>query len=137
MITRKDYRYVKCWTEDGSNIVLADFADGLQVDISVAREIVANRVDFTQGRRHYAIINMNNVREVSVAAREYLQREDAGLKNMLAAAFVGSTPVCELLSTIFIKTPKNFESRYFNDERKALEWIVEIKASHQVLNKQQ
>ena len=112
-----------CRTENNNDIVFVEFHDNLKVDLASAQEIVASRLSFTENRKHYLIIDISNVRQVSLEAKEFMQRPDAGLKNILAAAFIASNPVSALIANIFVKTPKEFEARFFSNKKSALEWI--------------
>ncbi|GHN02187.1 hypothetical protein WSM22_36760 [Cytophagales bacterium WSM2-2] len=112
-----------CSTELGNDIVFIEFQDNLRVDLAVAQRIVASRLDFTENRKHYVVIDISNVRQVTTEAREFMQRPDAGLKNILGAAFIASNPVSALLANIFVKAPKDFEAKFFSNKKNALEWI--------------
>lgn len=112
-----------CSTIDTSDIVLIEFAGNLRVDLALARQIVAGRLEFTQNRDHYLIIDLSNVRHVSSEAKEFMQKPDAGLKNILGAAFIASNPVSALIANIFIKTPKDFQAKFFSNKNDALAWI--------------
>lgn len=119
----RKYPLVVCRTEQNADIVFVEFPDNLSVDLAAARKIVASRLDFTQNRKHYLIIDISNVRHVSSDAKAYLQRPDGGLKNILAAAFIASNPVAALIANIYIKSPKNFEAKFFSHKGAAFEWI--------------
>jgi hypothetical protein len=116
-----------CSTEPGSNIVFMEFRPNLKVDLEDAREIVRNRLEFTQNKKHFLISDVTNVRQLSSGAKEFLQRPDAGLKNILGAAFMASNPVAVLIANIFIKTPKTFQARFFSSREAAVAWIEQRK----------
>src|SRR2546421_10461101 len=118
-----EYPMMVCSTGQSNDIVFLEFNSSLRVDLTSAREIVASRLDFTENKKHYLIIDISNVRQVSSEAREFMQRPDAGLKNILGAAFIASNPVSALIANIFIKTPKDFEARFFSSKKSALEWV--------------
>ena len=126
MIVKK-YPLMTCSTEPGSDIVFTEYAANLKLDLAKAQEIVNNRLQFTENRQHYLISDASNVRHITTEAKEFLQRPDAGLKNILGAAFVASNPVAALIANIFIKTPKNFQARFFSSREAALAWIEENK----------
>ena|SRR5687768_10043391 len=126
MIVKK-YPLMTCSTEPASGIVFIEFPPNLKVDLAMAQEIVSNRLQFTQNKPHFLISDMSNVRQISAEAREFLQRPEGGLKNILGAAFIGSNPVAALIANIFIKTPKNFHARFFPSRKAALAWIEEHK----------
>src|SRR5258706_16414698 len=112
-MTIKKYPMVRCTTEEGSDIIFAEFPANLKVDLAVAREIIGNRMDFARSKMHFVVIDVSNVREITPKAKSYLQQPDTGLKNILGAAFIASNPVSVLFANIFIKTQKDFEAKFF------------------------
>jgi hypothetical protein len=108
-----------------NNIVFAEFPDLIKIDLPAAIEIVANRLHFTENEKHYLIADVSKVREVAAEAKEFFQKQDGGLKNILAAALIASNPVSALIANIFIKTPKNFPSKFFWNKPDAVRWINE------------
>ena len=126
MITER-YPLVDCQKEPDSDIIFAEFPRSLKIDLAAAKEIVANRLDFTKSELHYLVVDLSNVRQVSSEAKEFMQRPDTGLKNLLAAAFVATNPVSAMIANIFIKTPKNFQARFFGNKNDAFDWILSQK----------
>jgi hypothetical protein len=121
----KEYPYVTCKRKKGRNIVFSDHPKCIKVDLAVAKEIVANRLEFTRNEKHYVIIDISNIKEVTPEAKEYMQHPDGGLKNILGAAFIADNPVAELIATIYIKTPGGVESRFFHHKEEAIKWLEE------------
>jgi hypothetical protein len=113
--------------EESGNIVFAEFRDNLKVDLAAAKEIVSSRINFTKNEKHYVIIDLSNVKQVTLEAKEYLQSPDGGLKNILGAAFIAANPVSVLIANIFIKTPKDFHAKFFATKEDALKWIIECR----------
>jgi len=118
------YPLVTCHTEENVDIIFADFRDNLNVDLAAATEIVANRLDFANGKKHYLIVDVSNVIKVSPEAKAFLQRNDDSLKNILGTAFIATNPVSAMIANIFVKTKKNFQARFFSKKEDALEWII-------------
>jgi hypothetical protein len=129
MITKKFPGLVISTPEKECNIVFVEFDANLKVDLKRAREIVAFRLDFTKNEKHYLVADMSNIRQVTPEAKEFLQSIEGGLKNILGAALVASNPVAALISNIFIKTPKDFQSRFFSNKMDAIAWIQEYRKS--------
>jgi len=121
------YPYVLCSAKKDSDIIFAEFPNNLKINLAVAKEIVANRLDFAKNKEHYVIIDVSNVREISTEAKEYMQRPDTGQKNVLGVAFLATNPVSALIANIFIKTQKDFQARFFSKKEDAVEWIMEYK----------
>ena len=118
---------ITCSLIRDSNVIFAEFSNNLQVDLAKAKEIVDTRLALTGNKEHYIIFDLSNVRHVSSDAKEFMQRPDEGLKNILGAAFIASNPVSALIANIFIKTPKDFQSKFFSGKEEAFEWIMELR----------
>ncbi len=108
---------------EDSNVIFIEFSPNLKVDLSIAKQIVANRLDFTSNKKHYLVLDMSNIKNVTAEAKKFLQAPEGGLKNILGAAFIASNPVGALIANIFVKTPKDFIARFFTDKKEALDWI--------------
>jgi hypothetical protein len=121
------YPLVVCSREYNSDILFAEFASNLKVTSAVAKEIVANCLDFTKGTKHYFIFDISNVRDISADAKGFLQQPETGLKNILGAAFIANNPVSALIANIVIKTPKNFPAKFFSNRDAATQWINDCK----------
>jgi hypothetical protein len=120
----KKYPYITCRTQSGSNIVFAEYATDLKVSLDIAKDIVTNRMEFTENKEHYVVIDISNVKEVTAEAKEYMQHPEGGLKNILGAAFIANNPVAEMLANIYVKTPMDFEARFFRRKEEAVSWIT-------------
>jgi hypothetical protein len=106
-----------------ADIVFGEFRDNLQVDLEVAQKIVDRRLSFTNEKLHYLVLDMSNVRAITTEAKNYLQAPETGLKHILGAALVASNPVSAMIANIFIKTPKDFQAKFFNNKKEAFDWI--------------
>lgn len=115
------------YTENNSGIVFTEFVPNLKVDLDKAKEMVANRLYLTENKKHFIIIDVSNVRDITPEAKEFLQRNDASLKNILSAAFIANNPIAALIANIFVKTPTDFETRFFTSTQEAFDWISEQK----------
>jgi hypothetical protein len=126
MIIEK-YSCVVYYKEEDSDIVYAEFPNSLKVDLEMARELVANRLDFTKNEMHYFVLDVSNVKEISPEAKEFMQKPETGLKNILGGALIATNPVATLIANIFIKTRKDFQARVFSSKESALSWIKDQK----------
>ena len=109
-----------------SDVVFAE-CRCLRVDLSIAMQIVADRHNFTHNKKHYLIFDMSKVRNVTAEAKKFLQHPEGGLKNILGAALIASNPVAALIANVFVKTPKDFQAKFFSNKRDALDWIFNRK----------
>lgn len=108
-----------------TGVLVSEYIEGLKVDLPIAKEMVANRLEFTKNKKHYVVIDLSNIKEVTPEAKEYMQHPEGGLKNILGAAFYANNPPAELMANIYVKTPTTFPARYFQNKEDALAWITE------------
>jgi hypothetical protein len=120
------YPFVKFSKEPEDDIIYVEYVKNLKVDLDVAKELVANRHDFTENKPYYLIIDVSNIKQITAEAKTYLQNPNTGLKNILGAAFIASNQVSALIANIFVKTP-NIISKFFSQKKEALLWIKELK----------
>jgi hypothetical protein len=113
------------YTAESSDIIFAEFPANQKIDLIKAKEMVAHRLDLAQNKKHFVIVDISNVREVTKEAKEFLQRTESGLKDILGAAFIATNPVSSLIANIFIKTPKGFDAKFFSNKNDAFTWIVD------------
>ncbi|MBT1703957.1 DUF7793 family protein [Chryseosolibacter indicus] len=127
MITKKTPYITLSKLNASGDIIYAAYAQNLKVDIAVAREIVRQRLDFTQNMKHYFVADLSNIIEVTAEAKEFLQRPDGGLKNIIGAALIGHNPLTELIANVYVKTEKTFPANFFSNKEMAIEWIMSQK----------
>jgi len=126
-LKEKEYTITKFREVNYRDIVWGEFKEPLYVNLTVAEEIVSSRIDFTQNREHYMVVDLSNIKQVSPEAKEYLQSAEGGTKNILGAAFIANNPVAGLIANVFVKIPADFEAKYFTNKDEALDWILEIR----------
>jgi hypothetical protein len=122
----KKYPFTTFTKEPEGDIIYVKYIENLKVDLDIAKELVANRLDFTENKPHYLIIDVSNVKQITAEAKKYMQSPTMGLKNILATAFIASNHVSALIANIFVKTP-NVISKFFSSEKDALLWIKGLK----------
>jgi hypothetical protein len=105
------------------DILLASFARGTRLDLDMARLIVAQRLHLTNNKKHYLVADASNVQSITAEAKCFLQKPENGLKNISGAALIASNPLSALIANIFVKTPADFITQFFSNEREALNWI--------------
>lgn len=115
------------YSEKNSDVIFVEFPNNLKVSLAVAKELVANRWKYTKNEKHYLVVDVSTIREISTEAKEFMQSPDYGLKNILGAAFIATNPVAVLFANIFIKTQKDFDAKLFSNKEEAFEWIVKYK----------
>lgn len=128
------YSLIMTSIEKDNDIVLIETGETHEVDLTMAKEIVAHRLDFMKDRKHYLILDLSNVKMVSRDAKEFLQQEEGGLKNIIGAAFIACNPIASMIANIFVKTPTHFETKFFSTKASAINWILEYKKKNNRLS---
>lgn len=123
-MTHGKYSHGIFFLEENTDTIFVEFPTNLNVNLTIAKELVASRLNFTKNKKHYFVIDVSNVRAISTEAKEFLQHPNSGLKNILGAAFIATNPVGVLFANIFIKTQKDFDSKLFSNKEDAFEWIL-------------
>lgn len=123
----KEYPRIICSSSNEDDILFSVFRFPLKIDLSCAMEIVANRLDFAEHKKHYLVVDASAVRGITPEAKAFLQTSNGGLRDILGAAIVASNPVSALIANIFVKSQKNFQSKFFYTQNDALKWIRELK----------
>ena len=129
MLIIKKYSLTTLSRLPDTNIVFMEYIKNLRVDLLVAQELVASRLDFMGDQMHYILIDFSNLRQLTYEAKQYMQSAEGGGKNILGGAFIASNPVAALLANIFVKTQKTIPVKFFSDRKDALLWIEKLKQS--------
>jgi len=74
------YSLIMTCIEEDKDIVLIETGETHEVDLTMAREIVAHRLEFMKDKKHYMVLDLSNIKMVSRDAKEFLQQEEGGLK---------------------------------------------------------
>lgn len=98
------------------------------LDITIAREVVRERVEFKQGTAYPSLFDVRKVRDISKEARDYMAEDGNDL--VKASAIVLDSPMLRMMANFFIKVskPKN-PTRVFTDEASAIEWLQQFKTA--------
>lgn len=121
------YPLITMSIEEDEDIVFVEYRHNLEVTLIYAKEIVLNRLEFTNHKAHYLVLDFSNVKSVSHEAKNYLLDPDSGTKNILGAAFIAGNPVSALIANIFIKPSKGFPSKFFSKKKDAVNWLKEVR----------
>jgi hypothetical protein len=124
------YRHITIWTEDlYPDIIFGIYSPKLVIDISMAKELVDNRLDFTQGKPVYTMIDFTNVKSVTKEARDYMNNPEGGLKAVLGGAFLSNNVVATLFINLYLKVNNpSIPAKLFTNKAEAIHWLTKIKA---------
>ena len=126
---KKTYRYITVWTEESyPEIIFGIYAPRLEIDLEIAKELIANRVEFSEGKPMYTLIDFTNVKSVTKEARDYMNKKEGGLKGLLGGAFLSNNVVATLFINLFLKVSHPaIPAKFFTDRNEALNWLLKIK----------
>lgn len=126
---KKTYRYITVWTEESyPEIIFGVYAPRLEIDLTIAKELIDNRVEFSNGKAMYTLIDFTNVKSVTKEARDYMNTPEGGLKGLLGGAFLSNNVVATLFINLFLKVSHPvIPAKFFTDRTEALNWLLKIK----------
>lgn len=124
---KREYKGISfCRIEN--DIVLFKYAPKIEIDIQAAKELVVNRLDYTQGKSIYALIDFTNVKSVTKEARDYMNSPEGGLKGISGGAFLSNNIVATLFVNLYLKVSNPpVPAKFFNTQKDAMEWLTKIR----------
>lgn len=114
-----------------NNIVFFKYKPSIVIDITTAKDLVKNRMDYTAGKSVYTLIDFTNVKSVTKEARDYMNSPEGGLKGILGGAFLSNSVVATLFVNLYLKvsTP-SIPAKFFTNEEDAVGWLRKIKTAN-------
>ena len=129
----REYKYITIWTEEDDDILISSYQPKLKVDIDIAKELVASRLDYSGGKPKFTLIDFTNVGSATKEAREYMNDPNGGLKGVLAGAFLANNAVATLFINLFLKINKPaIPARFFTKKEDAINWLQSIKSKIEI-----
>ncbi|PWA04385.1 DUF7793 family protein [Flavobacterium psychrotolerans] len=127
----KKYPQVTFSKELDDDIIFLKFTESVIIDVKIAEDLIAKRIEFAENKDHYLIVNASkSTQGFTRGAKELFRHPEIGLKNILGAAFIVNNPVTVLLINILIKATPSISSKYFSNEKEALSWVKKLKESN-------
>ena len=103
------------------------YPSDLVIYIEVAKDIVKNRLLFSNGTAMPLFFDIRGIAFIDGASRKYFTTPEA-LHNVPAGAFLINSLVSRLAGNIFIRIDKPIvPTKLFTDEKKALKWLKKFK----------
>jgi hypothetical protein len=125
----KEYRTVTFWKERDDDIVFFKYSQMLEITLDVAREIVSSRLDYTQGKTVFTLIDFTNVKSVTKEARDYMNSLEGGLKGILGGAFLSNSVVATLFVNLYLKVSNpTIPAKFFTNREDAIQWLRKVKS---------
>jgi hypothetical protein len=133
-MSEKKYRYITISSDDAyPDTIFGIYSPKLEIDINIAKELIDNRLDFTQGKPVFALIDFTNVKSVTKEARDYMNDPVAGLKGLLGGAFLSNNVVATLFVNLYLKVSHpTIPAKFFTSKTDAINWLMKIKSEKQL-----
>jgi len=126
----QEFKTTSFWkNDDDDDIIFWKYIPGLEMDITIAKELVRSRLEYTKGKSAYALIDVTNLKSTTKEARDYMNSPEGGLKGLSAGAFLSNSVVATLLVNLYIKVSNpTIPARFFTNKEEALSWLKKVKA---------
>jgi len=97
------------------------------IDLIIAKTIVQERIEFTEGKSYPILIKDYGVAKIEKQAREYFNTPES-YEGITACAILTNSIFKMTLANFFIKMSKQpFPVRLFKDQDEATEWLTSYK----------
>ncbi|WKN42004.1 DUF7793 family protein [Tunicatimonas pelagia] len=96
------------------------------IDVTIARNATAYRMQVTGGRKIPAIVDISSVKHVDKEARTFFSSLEAG-KDLLALAVILNNPVTRMMGNFFVKFYRpEYPFMFFTNLAEASKWIEDF-----------
>lgn len=113
-----------------NDIIFFKYKPSIEIDINTAKDLVRDRLDYTDGQSVYTLIDFTNVKSVTKEARDYMNSPDGGLKGILGGAFLSNSVVATLFVNLYLKVSNpSVPAKFFTNIDDAVNWLKKIKIS--------
>ena len=125
----KNYSNISIYTDqENPDIVFWKYQENLTIDLPIAKELVENRLEYSNNETVYALIDVSNIQSSTREARDYLSQPEGGLRKLHAGAFVSNNILSNVLINLFFKINKpSIPAKFFKNEDDAYKWLKTIK----------
>src|SRR5260221_5146072 len=112
--------------EDG--ILFCSYKEHLEIDITTAKRIIKDRIDFMEGELYPILIDFSNMKSATKEARDYMNSSEGGLNGLLSGAFLSKSVVASLFINLYLKVNNPaIPARFFTNRDEAIAWLKRIK----------
>ncbi len=113
--------YVHFIIRDG--LLIATYQSGLEINLSIARSIVSDRLSFTEGRPYPVLIYNLGVVSIDKEARDFFSSADGTIGVRVAAIITDSAYKVSLTNFFLLVTRPPLPVKLFQQDTKALRWL--------------
>lgn len=113
--------------EISDQILFCSYKKNLILDINAAKSIVKDRLEFTEGKNYFILIDFNNLKSADKEAREYMNDPRYGLKGLLGGAFISQKTTASIFINLYLKINKPIiPTKFFSNREEGLAWLKEL-----------
>jgi hypothetical protein len=111
-----------------NDIIFFKYKPSVEINITTAKDMVKNRMEYTGGKAVYTLIDFTNVKSVTKEARDYMNSPEGGLNGILGGAFLSNSIVATLFVNMYLKVNSPaIPAKFFTNTEDALGWLKKIK----------
>lgn len=104
-------------------ILEAIYKPGVKVDVTVARNVIKERLELQAGKTFFLLIRAEGDVEIDREARVYFAGAE-GTRDIHAAAFLAHNGITTMIGNFIIMVHRpQVHARLFTDRRKAINWL--------------
>lgn len=108
-------------------ILYGKYREGLVITLEVAKDIVKNRMKFSENNSYPIIVFTDGMKSISKEARDYLGGKE-GSAGIIAGAVVTKSVYTTFIGNFFLKVNKPpLPTKMFTDVKDAVEWLEQYK----------
>lgn len=118
---------IKFEIKDG--ILYGPYPDGIELDLKNVEQMVADRLNFLNGKKVPALVDTTGIKRVSKEARDFMA-SNQGSEGIVAAAILSKSIFSTFISNFFIKISlikAPLPIKLFSTEDEALDWLKQFK----------
>jgi hypothetical protein len=124
----QQFKHTSFWKEEDDNILFWDYCPLTVIDIEIAKELVEDRLKYSEGKALYSIADVTNLKSVTKDAREYMSSPDGGLRGILGGAFLSNSIVNNMVVNLYLKMNKpSVPAKFFTKKEDAVTWVRGLK----------
>jgi hypothetical protein len=128
------FEFTSFWKEEDDDIILWNYEPRLEMDLTIAKKLVKYRLEYTQNKNVYTLIDFTHVKSVTKEARDYMSDPEGGLRGVLGGAFLSNNVVAILFINLYLKVSNPIvPAKFFTRKEEALNWLKKIKAERKEL----
>ena len=112
--------YIKFWRE--GDILCGAYTDGLHIDLPMAIQIVADRINYSHHTDSYCYADIRGIRSVTKEARQHMA--DEGSRYVIAGAMLVESLLSKTIGNIYLTVSRPpVPIRLFTDKAEAMKWL--------------